>query len=99
MSSKERSIATLPEQVAGLPADEAARFNDIFLVTRSYASLTPPPEMRGWITSAFGSVEAVQSQAIVKTLNRWTLEGSLFNDLRAHRPVAHSTRGHPGPRR
>ncbi len=43
--------------------------------------------MTPWIERSFGSVEAVQNQTVVKVLNRWTLEGSLFNDLRARRPV------------
>src|SRR5712692_7925796 len=89
MDNRERSIATLPEQVASLPADEAARFNGLFAVTRSHATLAPPPEMRAWIAAAFGSLEAVLSQVVVKTLNRWTLEASLFNDLRARRPMEH----------
>ncbi len=43
--------------------------------------------MTPWIERSFGSVEAVQNQTVIKVLNRWTLEGSLFNDLRARRPV------------
>src|SRR4051812_40647079 len=43
--------------------------------------------MEPWIERAFGSVDAVRSQTIIKTLNRWTLEGSLFNELRARRPI------------
>jgi hypothetical protein len=87
------SITNLPEQVAGLDADARARFADLFAVTRSGGSLQPPEEMRAWIERSFGSVEAVQAQTIIKTLNRWTLEGTLFNDLRARRPVARQAPG------
>src|SRR5207253_9997809 len=47
----------------------------------------PPPGMRSWVEGSFGSVEAVQAQSVGKTLNPWTLEGSLFNSLRARRPI------------
>jgi hypothetical protein len=85
--SEERSITTLPEQVAALRPEERERFQTLFSVIRSGGSLVPPPEMTAWIERSFGSVEAVQAQSVVKTLNRWTLEGSLFNDLRARRPI------------
>ncbi len=87
------SIATLPEQLEQLPHQERIRFEVIFSVIRSRGDFVPPPEMREWITRSFGSVEAVRSQTVIKTLNRWTLEGSLFNDLRAHRPVASRVEG------
>src|SRR5438132_8709681 len=87
MDPSSRSVVTLPEQVAALPEEERGRFHDIFSVVRSGGGLVAPPEMRPWIERSFGSLEAVQSQRIVKTLNRWTLEGSLFNSLRAQRPI------------
>lgn len=40
-----------------------------------------------WITKYFGSVGAVTEQKVVKITNRWTLDGSLFNELRARRPL------------
>ncbi len=87
MSSAVPSIATLPDQLAALPAGERERLDAIFAVTQSRGDLVPPPEMEAWIRRSFGSVEAVRTQLVTKTLNRWTLEGSLFNDLRARRPV------------
>lgn len=89
----DRSVTTLPEQVASLPETERKRFDDLFSVIRSTGSLLPPPEMYAWIERSFGSVEAVQSQSVIKTLNRWTLEGSLFNSLRARRPIDRKLEG------
>ena len=43
--------------------------------------------MHAWIEESFGSVEAVREQRIVKVTNRVTLEGTLFNELRASRPL------------
>jgi len=43
--------------------------------------------MRHWVTTAFGSVEAVCHQRIVKVTNLILLEGTLFNPLRGVRPV------------
>lgn len=85
--SGEPSITTLPEQVAALPDAVREQCESLFLVTRSWGSLVPPPEMHAWIEAAFGSVAAVREQVVVKTLNRWTLEGSVFNTLRARRPI------------
>ncbi|HUS13428.1 MAG TPA: hypothetical protein VM536_00220 [Chloroflexia bacterium] len=87
-SASERSITSLTQQVAALPPDQRATFDTLFHVTCSTGMLVPPPEMHSWIEQAFGAVSAVTHQDVVKTLNRWTLEGSLFNGLRAHRPVA-----------
>jgi len=84
----ERSITTLPEQVAALDSATQARLQDLFAITRSVGRTVPPPEMAPWIAQAFGTVAAVESQIVVKTLNRWTLEGALFNSLRARRPLA-----------
>jgi hypothetical protein len=81
------SITSLPEQVAALPDEDRERVQRLFSIVRGRGSLVPPPEMTAWIERSFGSVEAVQAQAVVKTLNRWTFEGSLFNSLRARRPM------------
>src|ERR671914_262253 len=43
--------------------------------------------MVGWVKKTFGSVRAVQEQRIVRVTNRVTLEGALFNELRAARPI------------
>lgn len=43
--------------------------------------------MRAWIERSFGSVSAVTEQRIVKVTDRITLEGTLFNELRASRPL------------
>lgn len=80
-------MVTLPEQAAALPAADRERFGRLYSVTRSAGSLVPPPEMREWIERSFGSMGTVERQTVVKVLNRWTLEGALFNDLRARRPI------------
>ncbi len=45
-----------------------------------------PEGMRGWVEKTFGSVEAVREQRIIRVTDRVTLEGTLFNELRASRP-------------
>ena len=81
-----RSIVRLAELVRALPASERARFERLVHVSESVGELCPPEAMHGWIEKLFGSVEAVERQAIVKTTNLVTLEGTLFNALRASRP-------------
>lgn len=86
-SSLERSVATLPEQIDALPAGEQDRVHSLFSVVRSRGNLVPPAEMEPWLERSFGSVDVVREQVVIKTQNRWTCEGSLFNSLRARRPV------------
>lgn len=49
-----------------------------------------------WIERQFGSLEAVVKQRVVRITNRWTFEGTLFNPLRARRPMPAAQR--EGPR-
>jgi len=80
------TIGDLPALVAALPAPERARFDRLIRVTHATGELRPPESMHAWITKLFGSVAAVEQQTIVKTTNLVTLEGTLFNALRASRP-------------
>ncbi|MBN1139946.1 MAG: hypothetical protein JXM73_25480 [Anaerolineae bacterium] len=81
------SIANLTDLVAGLPAQDRARFERIFRLVVAEGQTVPPEAMEGWIAKQFGSVDAVRRQQIVRVTNRVTLEGTLFNTLRARRPI------------
>jgi hypothetical protein len=81
------SIAELEERIAALPPEARAAAERIFAVSSTVGRLDPPAEMRDWITKQFGSVDAVLAQKIVKVTNLVMLEGALFNDLRARRPL------------
>ncbi len=85
--SSPQRIVELDRLVAGLPAEERQRFERIFLVSRTVGRLRIPPAMRDWVLNHFGSLEEVQEQTIVRVTNRITLEGTLFNPLRARRPM------------
>lgn len=82
------SIAELEERIAGLPADARAAAARIYSVSTTTGTLVPPDEMLPWIEKQFGSVDAVRSQRIVRITDLVTLEGALFNDLRARRPMS-----------
>lgn len=81
------SIANLADAVAGLPALDRARFERIFHLATAEGQTVPPEAMEGWLAEQFGSVDAVRRQQIVRVTNRVTLEGTLFNPLRARRPI------------
>jgi hypothetical protein len=81
------SIGELEQRIAGLPPDARAAAERIFAVSSTIGRLEPPAEMRDWIIKQFGSVDAVTVQRIVKVTNLVMLEGALFNDLRARRPI------------
>ena len=80
------TISDLPALVGALPAKERQRFDRLIRVTQATGQLRPPESMHAWITKLFGSVAAVEQQTIVKTTNLVTMEGTLFNALRASRP-------------
>ena len=59
----------------------------LFDVGVTVGRLELPEGMHGLVERSFGSVEAVREQRIAKIVNRVTLEGTLFNELRASRPM------------
>jgi hypothetical protein len=81
------SIVDLEEAVASLPAAARAAAGRILTISTTTGRLEPPPEMHEWIRKFFGSVDAVREQRIVRVSNQVTLEGALFNELRALRPM------------
>jgi hypothetical protein len=80
-------IVNLPQMVAELPDAAANRFRRIFHVSETIGRLNPPESMHAWIRGYFGSVDVVVAQRIIKVTNLVTLEGALFNELRARRPM------------
>ncbi|HEX7169413.1 MAG TPA: hypothetical protein VF206_01185, partial [Rubrobacter sp.] len=83
----ERKITNLPDLISGLPSADRAVAERIFDVSATTGRLDPPEAMRAWIEKSFGSTGRVTAQRIVKVTNRITLEGTLFNELRASRPL------------
>lgn len=80
-------ITDLPALIANLPPEDRAAADRIFDVIATTGRLDPPEAMRAWIENSFGSLDAVLEQRIVKVTNRVILEGTLFNGLRASRPL------------
>lgn len=83
-----RSITQLERIKDELPAAERRLFERYYRVDTVTGRLRVPEGMRPWIEKNFGILEAVTEQRIVKETNRLTLEGVLFNGLRASRPMA-----------
>jgi galactose-1-phosphate uridylyltransferase len=82
-----KGITGLPALIEKLGPEDRALAQRIFDVSTTTGRLEPPEAMRAWIEKSFGSVEAVREQQIVKVTNRVTLQGTLFNGLRASRPL------------
>ena len=83
----ERRITGLPGLISALPPEVRAVAERLFDVSATTGRVDPPEEMRAWIEKSFGSVDAVLEQRIVRVTNRVTLQGTLFNGLRASRPL------------
>ncbi|HUG16456.1 MAG TPA: hypothetical protein VMM78_15740 [Thermomicrobiales bacterium] len=84
---RQRQIVDLEAIVQELPDNQRAVFNRLYAVSSSIGRLVPPDHMRRWIDKYFGGIEAVSEQKVIKVTNCRTLEGSLFNELRARRPL------------
>jgi len=82
------SIVELEDLIAALAPEARAAAERIYSVSTTTGTLHAPDEMRAWIEKLFGSVAAVASQRIVRVTDRVTLEGALFNELRARRPMS-----------
>lgn len=83
----EQKITNLPALMENLPDEDRTLANRILEVSASTGRLVAPEGMKAWIEASFGSVEAVAEQRIIRVTNRITLEGTLFNSLRASRPL------------
>jgi galactose-1-phosphate uridylyltransferase len=81
------SITELDKLVDMLPPDDRARFERIFHLSVATGQAVPPAAMRDWVIEHFGSLDAACQQRVVKITNRFILEGTLFNALRARRPI------------
>lgn len=87
MVTQKYSIVDLDGIVASLPAQDKELVKRIFDIYGVYGELRPPPTMNGWIMQQFGTLEDVLKQKMIKVYNRITHEGSIYNALRAKRPL------------
>jgi hypothetical protein len=85
-TSGKKSIIALRGIVKRLPAKKREVFERFYAVEESTGRMKIPRSMKKWIKENFRSVEKVESQKIVHISNRFTGEGTLFNELRASRP-------------
>ncbi len=83
----ELGIVELPRLVDNLPDELHAAFDRLYHVSETTGEIDPPEHMHRWIERYFGSVETVLHQRVVKITNRFTLDATLFNDLRSRRPL------------
>jgi galactose-1-phosphate uridylyltransferase len=82
----QRSIGRLDKLVSALPLEDRRRFEQIFHLDITTGELVPPETMHTWLAAQFGSLQAARRQRIIRITNRATMEGALFNALRARRP-------------
>jgi len=89
------TITRLHEVVAALDGPDRARFDRLYEMVRATARICPPPAMEAWIARTFAYLgptpeavlEAVRTQPIVHVRNRVTDQATLFNAVRAGRPI------------
>jgi hypothetical protein len=84
-------ITTLPAQIAALDAPLREIAARIFRMSVVRGHAMPPSAMEPWVAASFGDIQRVREQTIVNVTNLLTLEGALFNPLRALRPSGSQT--------
>jgi hypothetical protein len=84
---QQRQIVDLQTIVEELSSDQRSVFERLYAVSAATGRVEPPEHMRRWIDKYFGGVDSVTEQRVIKVTNRRTFEGSLFNELRARRPL------------
>ena len=67
-------------------------FERIFRVNVVTGCLDHPEAMHPWLEKQFGTIEGITCQKIIKVTNQITMEGALFNELRASRPIENKVR-------
>ena len=87
MAANTDNIAHLDEIVASLPAEEKELFQRIYAVTVTIGEQSFPGNMEAWIKRQFGSLSEVARQKIVRVTNKVTHEETIFNRVRALRPI------------
>lgn len=90
------TITRLRELVSALPDADRARFERVYEVSTAAGRLHAPDAMVPWIESTFGELASVETQRIVRVSNLVTGEGTLFNELRARRPVRSALQAESG---
>ncbi|MDD5326399.1 MAG: hypothetical protein PHY02_01135 [Phycisphaerae bacterium] len=94
------SIVGLESRVSKLKKGDKKLFCDIFEISSVEGRLEIPPSFRAKVRQYFGTkdkggeiietedevVNRIETQKVVRTFNKWTGDGALFNWLRASRP-------------
>ncbi len=94
------SITELEDKVNKLKPEDRKLFEDIFDVCSFTGKLKIPAAFRAKVTQYFCErnenkeiteseeevVRRLETQKVIRTFNKWTKEGALFNQLRASRP-------------
>jgi len=89
------TITELGAVVAALAPEARARFDRMYAFTRSTARVFPPEKMEAWITKTFqylgptpeDVLAIIRAQPITHVMNRATGQATLFNAVRASRPI------------
>jgi len=89
------TITRLDELVADLGTEDRARFDRLYALAQSTARVLPPEKMEDWIAETFRYLgatreevlDAIRAQPITHVASRVTGQATLFNAVRACRPI------------
>jgi hypothetical protein len=86
MTTPYSQIAEIEALLRSMRESDRALVRSLYDIRVEAGYAVAPERMAERVRKAIGSAEGLRSQRIVKVLNRVTLEGTLFNPLRALRP-------------
>jgi len=86
MDVTEPDISALDKRLDTLSPLDRALFERLYSLCVQKSSIHIPENMREWVATQFGSIEAVTSQRVVRLTNNVTGEETIYNGLRALRP-------------
>lgn len=81
------SILNLPKEYGHFNPGEKGLFDMVYSFSVSSGRVVIPHGLKTWAIKQFGSLEAVETQEILRITNKLTLESTLFNGFRASRPT------------
>jgi hypothetical protein len=79
-----KNIYQLPKILDNLSEKEKTLFNKVYTFYIKTGKLKLPESLKNWANKKFGNCE---SQKIIRITNKFTFESTLFNELRAKRPI------------
>lgn len=83
-----KTILDLPRKYKEFSKEDKEAFDRIYSFKERTGELILTNEMKPMVKKQFGSISKVEKQKILRVDNKWMFQGTLFNSIRANRPIS-----------